>query len=244
MMRKTRKTISITGLGEFHYTDKLLALVMQRTRADLYAEACERKLYGRSTLNKEQLAIAAVDAHLRELDAARYALFAEPKITCGRSWRDGDIYRTCDVVVTRDQVNRCGGGLDRHAVGPAHEGPCFDALRRVWDEAASALYPDVRTVTMICAKSFIGGGHRALCSVRQVPGARGNHEGPHYDEFLCVWDEAMSARYPDAPKVSRAKLEALRGELAALADRWQRPGVDPIVRMCGDTLRQILKDHK
>lgn len=65
----TRKTTRILGLGEFRYTEELLAAAMTRTRADLYREVSERKVYGRSTMDKRALAIVLVDGYLQEQDA-------------------------------------------------------------------------------------------------------------------------------------------------------------------------------
>lgn len=300
-----RKTISITGLGEFQYTEKLLALAMQRTKADLYQDAADRKLYGRSTMSKEQLAIAAVDLHLREQDDAENerALLAReqaakawdvdraidelcphgidagrrcsicgedakretvglkpmrnpfalsypaafgwviteghvkycaefghttlktdgvlsamcprcgenvhevpvgvPKVTCARQWRDGDIYRTCDVVVSSHEQ-------------PTHEGPCFDAVRCVWDAAAAERYPAVaEQVELVrCGRSWRGlSGARLTCDVLATrdqvdrsgggyskPASGPAHEGPCFDAFRKQWDADAAARYHDAPK--------------------------------------------
>lgn len=340
----TRKTISITGLGEFQYTEKLLALAMQRTKADLYQDAAGRKLYGRSTMNKEQLAIAAVDLHLRELDdleaeknlaaqagldvnvvgvlhaekaeasiedahavalieagdrvgfytgadpllapeavadgptelcphgidaGRRCSICGEdakretvglkpmrnpfalsypaafgwviteghvqycrefghtawkendvlspicprcgenvhevpvgvPKVTCARQWRDGDIYRTCDVVVSSHEQ-------------PTHEGPCFDAVRCVWDAAAAERYPAVaEQVELVrCGRSWRSStGARLTCDVLATrdqvdrsgggyskPASGPAHEGPCFDAFRRQWDAAAAASYPDA----------------------------------------------
>lgn len=65
----THKTTRILGLGEFRYTEELLAAAMTRTRADLYREVSERKVYGRSTMDKRALAIVLVDGYLQEQDA-------------------------------------------------------------------------------------------------------------------------------------------------------------------------------
>jgi hypothetical protein len=43
--------------------------------------------------------------------------------------------------------------------------------------------------TMMCAKSFVTEDGRGICAVRQAPGARGNHEGPHYDDQRRLWSE-------------------------------------------------------
>lgn len=390
----TRKTISITGLGEFQYTEKLLELAMQRTKADLYQDAADRKLYGRSTMSKEQLAIAVVDLHLRELDERRklpevnammtetldgyrqelddeeaetaiaavdakratgdipallcahgidagrrcsicaedttmvlrlldtrtgvvrhvlgtspsenaphrttvwvqregeqgatgwsadqlmsiwhdlvaidengnqntedtgaapgssiglkgLARFATsypaafgwvvteghvkycaefghttlktdgvlsamcprcgenvhevpvgvPEVTCARQWRDGDIYRTCDVVVSSHEQ-------------PTHEGPCFDAFRRVWDAVETARYPAAaeQVESVRCGRSWQSStGARLTCDVLATrdqvdrsgggyskPASGPAHEGPCFDAFRKQWDADAAARY-------------------------------------------------
>ena len=44
--------------------------------------------------------------------------------------------------------------------------------------------------SLMCAKSFHdSNGDRGICAVRQGPGARGNHEGPHYDDQRRLWSD-------------------------------------------------------
>lgn len=62
------------------------------------------------------------------------------------------------------------------------------------------------SATWMCAKSFNSPSGRGICHVRQAPGARGNHDGPHYDADRRVWDESWT---PETPEQQRAR-ERLR----------------------------------
>ena len=62
----------------------------------------------------------------------------EPVVTrsCGRRWTTSHRSLTCDVRVSEGQYNAAVS--NQHS---AHEGPCYDAMRRVWS-SATAQYPD------------------------------------------------------------------------------------------------------
>src|SRR5687768_5238769 len=141
-----RKTMKIAGHTEFQYTGELLSLAMARTRADLYAEVSKRQVYGRSTMNKEQLAVVVVDGYLQELDAAAEqkaaAVQFEKHVTEKSPTAAARVFVTiCDHCHTRkegcpeaacwvtpvdaaDRENErnlaAAAGLDVHAVGVAH----------------------------------------------------------------------------------------------------------------------------
>src|SRR5687768_4338196 len=141
-----RKTMKIAGHTEFQYTGELLSLAMARTRADLYAEVSKRQVYGRSTMNKEQLAVVVVDGYLQELDAAaeqkaadvqfeKYVTEKAPTAAArifvticdhGHTREEGCPEAPCWVtpVDAADLENErnlaAAAGLDVHAVGVAH----------------------------------------------------------------------------------------------------------------------------
>lgn len=66
------------------------------------------------------------------------------------------------------------------------------------DEQGNQVTPTVEThtapqaarpVTLMCAKSFYSNGERGICGVQQIPGPRGLHEGPHFDDHRRLWSD-------------------------------------------------------
>lgn len=83
MSDTTRYTADILD-NVFTYTEDLVSLAMRRTRPELLADARELKYAGTSRLNKRDLAIMLVDAHLAELDAVEAKKTAEAIAECDR----------------------------------------------------------------------------------------------------------------------------------------------------------------